>query len=449
MSLAVRKKSWEEHVTRWTGLPFGSTEHDPKCSHGIVADKLMSNMEKEDCLMVDRKEKCASLPEYLHGEDLEGCHAKLLGSTSREACENGQNEGQEQLLPLETSTETLVHISDEESELSYQSAEDGHLRRDGHSPDGAVPLEEIVSSNVWVSHSSSEVGSVGEDPCSALATEAREEKEKEELEISTENSNGQEIFSDLHSNAAMGTPQERISNASYVMEVRALSDQLLCTADFTQPHSKPSGLKDVQEKAVCDVDPESLLLDVCRDGEGAPSPDTRNDLVMPNLGPGCLLDRIKPENMGYKQPPMLCYKESRSMESFQDFQAKDKPAPHEHGYSLVTLRKRKETRKERDRSRLDSMVLLIMKLDQLDQDIENALTTGTSPTGTPVLKRRHMPDLESGSESGSDIAAVHQSTKTVSPGMDAEQGLQVANCGAKPKAAVTPGTSEKEKAGEC
>ncbi|POI20391.1 hypothetical protein CIB84_015862 [Bambusicola thoracicus] len=37
------------------------------------------------------------------------------------------------------------------------------------------------------------------------------------------------------------------------------------------------------------------------------------------------------------------------------------------------------------------MVLLIMKLDQLDQDIENALSAGSSPSSTPTYKRRHIP----------------------------------------------------------
>ncbi|KAL7856306.1 hypothetical protein AOLI_G00199100 [Acnodon oligacanthus] len=44
--------------------------------------------------------------------------------------------------------------------------------------------------------------------------------------------------------------------------------------------------------------------------------------------------------------------------------------------------------REKERSRLDSMVLLIMKLDQLDQEIESALSSAPSNSGTPTLKRR-------------------------------------------------------------
>ncbi|KAG1948987.1 hypothetical protein F2P79_011843 [Pimephales promelas] len=46
--------------------------------------------------------------------------------------------------------------------------------------------------------------------------------------------------------------------------------------------------------------------------------------------------------------------------------------------------------REKERSRLDSMVLLIMKLDQLDKEIENALSSSLS--GTPILKRRIISD---------------------------------------------------------
>ena len=50
-----------------------------------------------------------------------------------------------------------------------------------------------------------------------------------------------------------------------------------------------------------------------------------------------------------------------------------------------------EIREDRDRARLDSMVLLIMKLDQLDQDIENALSSSSSPSSTPTSLRRQVP----------------------------------------------------------
>uniref|UniRef100_A0A667WND2 Rho GTPase-activating protein 7 n=1 Tax=Myripristis murdjan TaxID=586833 RepID=A0A667WND2_9TELE len=45
---------------------------------------------------------------------------------------------------------------------------------------------------------------------------------------------------------------------------------------------------------------------------------------------------------------------------------------------------------QREHSRLDSMVLLLMKLDQLDQEIENALSATSSMDNTPTLHRRQL-----------------------------------------------------------
>ncbi|XP_077426586.1 rho GTPase-activating protein 7 isoform X1 [Vanacampus margaritifer] len=53
--------------------------------------------------------------------------------------------------------------------------------------------------------------------------------------------------------------------------------------------------------------------------------------------------------------------------------------------------------KKRDHARLDSMVLLMMKLDQLDQEIENALSSNSSIGSTPTLPRRRQLDFDLGS----------------------------------------------------
>ncbi|KAL7824265.1 hypothetical protein AOLI_G00330000 [Acnodon oligacanthus] len=96
--------------------------------------------------------------------------------------------------------------------------------------------------------------------------------------------------------------------------------------------------------------------------------------------------------------------------------------------------------REKERSRLDSMVLLIMKLDQLDQEIESALSSAPSNSGTPTLKRRIISevDLESldGDESLSGSSRSlntphHQSSSSLS-----STGLS-GTPGAKPKNRVS------------
>ncbi|XP_053111881.1 rho GTPase-activating protein 7 isoform X3 [Hemicordylus capensis] len=103
------------------------------------------------------------------------------------------------------------------------------------------------------------------------------------------------------------------------------------------------------------------------------------------------------------------------------------------------------------------MMLLILKLDQLDQDIENALSSGSSPPSTPTHTRRHIPDLESHLESGVDIATLSHPQTNVPPpsppppplhtyGADRVIPIPMAGTGAKPKAGSMPVITEKEKA---
>ena len=60
MSVAIRKRSWEEHVTQWMGQPFNSDDYNIACHHGLVADSLKASMEKDATPNVDRKERCVS-----------------------------------------------------------------------------------------------------------------------------------------------------------------------------------------------------------------------------------------------------------------------------------------------------------------------------------------------------------------------------------------------------
>ncbi|XP_054634600.1 rho GTPase-activating protein 7 isoform X2 [Dunckerocampus dactyliophorus] len=86
--------------------------------------------------------------------------------------------------------------------------------------------------------------------------------------------------------------------------------------------------------------------------------------------------------------------------------------------------------KKRDHARLDSMVLLMMKLDQLDQEIENALCVNSSTDSTPTLHRRRQLDFDLGSASVSSHLLHLQ-------GAAAPASLATATLGAKPKTGST------------
>ncbi|XP_058653274.1 rho GTPase-activating protein 7 isoform X2 [Onychostoma macrolepis] len=117
--------------------------------------------------------------------------------------------------------------------------------------------------------------------------------------------------------------------------------------------------------------------------------------------------------------------------------------------SLVKLRTRKSSREEREKERscLDSMVLLIMKLDQLDKEIENALSF--SLNGTPNLKRRIISevDLEMLDSAGS-LSASSQSLNTslYRSSSSLSSSGPSGTSGARPKNETSAVLSEKDRA---
>ncbi|NWU49994.1 RHG07 protein, partial [Dromas ardeola] len=151
MSLAIRKKSWEEHVTQWMGLALESVEYNTACRHGLVADNLQTSMEKDEVLSTDRKEKCASFPECCYSGELIGFPAKQLGNVSKEVDENDNHEDEEHF--LEASTETLVHVSDDNDDYSALNLDsvNYHITAVGNEPkdeeknlNGAGSLTQMV-----------------------------------------------------------------------------------------------------------------------------------------------------------------------------------------------------------------------------------------------------------------------------------------------------------------
>ncbi|GLD74234.1 rho GTPase-activating protein 7 isoform X1 [Lates japonicus] len=86
----------------------------------------------------------------------------------------------------------------------------------------------------------------------------------------------------------------------------------------------------------------------------------------------------------------------------------------------------------REHARLDSMVLLLMKLDQLDQEIENALSATCSMDNTPTLHRRQLLELDLGSAPAASQNPPHPHAPAVSSTSGPAPDL-----GAKPKSGVS------------
>lgn len=450
MSLAIRKKSWEEHVTQWMGLTLESVEYNTACRHGLVADNLQISMEKDEILSVDRKEKCASFPECCHGGEPTGFPAKQLGNVSKELDEN-ENHEEEHF--LEASTETLVHVSDDDDDdypvlnlngvNHHITAVGRELKDEEESLNGAGSLRQVVQKTEFNEEAETS-GIIGDGDTVP--------KEKMEGDICGSIDQSLELCNYEALNEVVQVEKENLLNSPNVKEIIMPGKQLLHTAVIAQQRRKSDAFKDSLGKFECNVVQSGISSDSCPSSDRQPCSAVESSECLMQSSPCSHVPAVENglDESGFTEPQVApenkCFSNVSSAEDTQCLHLRIDLATQEYSDSQVKLRKKKEITEERDRSRLDSMVLLIMKLDQLDQDIENALSAGSSPSSTPTYKRRHIPDGESGSEIGADV---RHSQTSLSPNIhtpDQTSSCSAATSGAKPKAGAMPVISEKEKA---
>ncbi|XP_047571900.1 rho GTPase-activating protein 7 isoform X5 [Lutra lutra] len=450
MSVAIRKRSWEEHVTQWMGQPFNSDDYNPACHHGLVADSLQASMEKDASLNVDRKERCVSLPDCCHGSELRDFPGRPMGHISKEVDENDSHEGEDHFLSLEASTETLVHVSDEDTDsdpcvtddkqiLSTQGQKisDQHNNRGAGSSGKTLPIMDDHQSDSWGTADRADL---------ALVEERGEKRVVDVVSKSLELCNEISL-----SEIKDASNKINVCDSSNVKDI-VPEKQLLNSAVIAQQRRKLDFPKDEHERNTCSVVQDKFLALPCMD-RGLPllKADSGSCLLQPPSCTGGMSAENGLEKSGFSEHQNKSLPKVNSGEGMQCLHLKETLATQEPMDSPVRLRKRKEIREDRDRARLDSMVLLIMKLDQLDQDIENALSTSSSPSGTPANLRRHIPDLESGSESGADTISINQTQINLSSNTESTNlpsSTPVTSSGTKPKSTALPGISEKEKAEE-
>ncbi|XP_042728070.1 rho GTPase-activating protein 7 isoform X1 [Lagopus leucura] len=451
MSLAIRKKSWEEHVTQWMGLALESVEYNTACRHGLVADNLQISMEKDEILNVDRKEKCASFPECCHGGEPTGFPAKQLGNVSKELDENENHEEHF----LEASTETLVHVSDDDDDDDdypalnlngvnhHITAVGRELEDEEESLNGAGSLRQVVQ-KTECNEEAETSGIIGDG----------DTVPKEKMEEGICGSIGQslELCSYEALNEVVQVEKENLFNSPNVKEIIMPGKQLLHTAVIAQQRRKSDAFKDSLGKSECNLVQSGISSDSCPSIDRQPCSAVEPSECLMQSSPCSHVPAVENglDESGFTEPQVApenkCLSNVSSAEDTQCLHLRIDLTTQEYSDSQVKLRKKKEITGDRDRSQLDSMVLLIMKLDQLDQDIENALSAGSSPSSTPTYKRRHIPDGESGSEIGADVG--HSQT-SLSPNIhtpDQTSFCSAATSGAKPKAGAMPVISEKEKA---
>ncbi|XP_027709483.1 rho GTPase-activating protein 7 isoform X1 [Vombatus ursinus] len=457
MSVAVRKRSWEEHVTQRMGLLLHPDAPTPTCHHGLVADSLHTSMEKERALTGVHHQRWASLPDCCQASELSSCPEQLLGNVSRELDGNDTYDGEEGLLSLEASTETLVHVSDEDNDAETKLGAVNHWRsRDRETAgqwrlNGTGTFVKMPPDTEEDQESPVSLGSLGKvsesDHESVLMEESRKE---EDWDLNGDN---QELGSSFTVSQVREASKADFSETLSANEILP-EKQLLHSAVIAQQRRKYADtIKDRNERRAGEA---------LRDG---PSASHCAGRAQP----------LSEDSESYFGDPPCCFHsldESGVIDSHSVPQKKHPPdSGSREGMSLehgtppvttgelcggqVTLREKKEVREDRGRGRLDSMALLIMKLDQLDRDIENALSTSPSPASPQAHQpqQRPIPDEESREESGENDGPVHQDQTDLPPNLEAVAlGASLASVSptvssaTKPKALATPSASEKGKA---
>lgn len=279
MSVAIRKRSWEEHVTQTTGQPFNSDEYDIACHHGLASDSLQASMEKDATLNVDHKEKCASLPDCCCGPEPRDFPGRPMGHISQEVDESGSQEGDEQFLSLEASTETLVHISDEDTDSDLHLTSDAqistpqrHERDSQCSVEGAGSFLKTLSTMQSNQDSYNSWRKAGE----ADAPPAEESREKQGADAVTKSL---ELCRNVNSKETKDVPKGNACD-SLDVEDTTPETQLLNSAVIAQQRRKPDFPKEEQEKNHQRVVEDELLA--------APYADRGLPLLKADCG-SCLL----------------------------------------------------------------------------------------------------------------------------------------------------------------
>ncbi|XP_062431609.1 rho GTPase-activating protein 7 isoform X2 [Rhea pennata] len=413
MSLAIRKKSWEEHVTQWMGLALESVEYNTECRHGLVADNLQTSMEKDEVLSVDQKEKCASFPDCCQSGELIGLPAKQLGNVSKEVDENDNHEDEEHF--LEASTETLVHVSDDEDDYSalnldsvnYQiTTVEREPKGEEKSLKGAGSLTKMVP--IMEGNKETDASGIigdtnkepGYDPVQMVS-----EEEMEEENISGSIGQSLELCNSEGLNEVIDVQEENLSNSPNVKEIIMPGKQLLHTAVIAQQRRKSDAFKEGLGKPECDVVQSEISSELCTNRDRKPCSTVEPSDCLMQSSPCAHILSVENslQESGFTEPQVAsenkCLSNVSSAEDIQCLHLGNHLTTQENSDSQVKLRKRK--------------------------------------------------DVESGSESGMDIASVNHSQTNLYPNIhapDVASPCSVASSGAKPKAGAMPVISEKEKA---
>ncbi|XP_063776938.1 rho GTPase-activating protein 7 isoform X1 [Pseudophryne corroboree] len=433
MSVAIRKRSWEDHVTQWMGLSSNTAGCDKLCCHGLKVDQLNPAMEEHGIVTEAQRDRPSSLSESGNS-----------GETHEQICtevdENDNLDMEDNHVSPNTSMETVISLSSSDKEQSVTNEE--LLQCQGGASSVVPKLPEDDMSQECNKYCG--VNTVIVDAEENTHTE--EEHLDTNNEIKVENVNISDVIS-------IKISKKEIWTNTGFEEIDITGEHLLHSARVAQQRRKCDASKNVHGQAICDVVTNSPADSLCSFISSQLESKTGAENCC-NASPHCQNTDAAQHNIdltdGISNITEESLQEICSTDCTQPLQLKESFTTSEEIYEQVRLRRKKKFKQGKCQPRLDSMVLLIMKLDQLDKDIDNALCS-PSLSRKPILNERHLQTAnvtQSGSDSAEDISPLCQLRKNVSR-------VDIADCassaqgfcnGAKPKIVALPMIAEREKA---
>ncbi|KAM4706596.1 rho GTPase-activating protein 7-like [Discoglossus pictus] len=251
MSVATRKKSWEEHVTQWMGLSTNHSSYDKICCHGITTDNIKPAMEEHE---VSEEEKPSSFSECCYFGDCKG----FLGTQeqiSKDVDENDNLDMEDHYISPDTSIETVVnvpvggedHISKEHDKISC--------------PEEAI----LVNKRLPQEETSEECKEteICEADNMAVYTEDKKKQVTEGEHVDSIKENNADKMNVLGFISVMNAPEETLCKATDMKEIGLPGEQLLHSAVIAQQRRKSEASKDGHGKNICDVVLDNSSCEPC------------------------------------------------------------------------------------------------------------------------------------------------------------------------------------------
>uniref|UniRef100_A0A3Q3W065 Uncharacterized protein n=1 Tax=Mola mola TaxID=94237 RepID=A0A3Q3W065_MOLML len=336
MPVVIRKGSWEEHVTHASGLQYSYDDLDLVCCHGVGSGTswMGSGASKQG-----QRIRCASMPE-----------------------------GYQQLPTAELAETREVTTSVMKDDIESKEFK-------------------IMKSNVKVPLDLQEDSFTGQ--CCSLTAEKLDTGFSEGNH--TQANIARCVDQYLETTASVSQPRESRHESSVPRDLPCCEDQTVAQ----QLENSSSKLDTIPEVSHVEQD-DTLVLDPQKNSNFTQNPDVQQS----HVDDSCVTTEHDTENL----PPCsaeVCVEHSpgglhSNQEAFgccfsesPGSEAADGQWEH-HRPAATVSRMEDEAAHTRENTRLDSMVLLLMKLDQLDQEIESALSATSSMDSTPTLHRRQL-----------------------------------------------------------